>query len=59
VDGILSEKEREKVLYPGRVTLTSESSTTFPLRRLWVLDPTARHMNGRVLGPVLHETSDI
>jgi hypothetical protein len=37
VDGISSEKEREKIVYPGRVTLTSESYDLFflfPLRHV-------------------------
>ena len=32
VDGISTEKEREKVLYPGRVMLTSEFPTSLFLR---------------------------
>ena len=41
VDGISSEKEREKILYPGRVTLTSESLIS-SLRHVWALDYTVR-----------------
>jgi hypothetical protein len=61
VDGILSEKERERILYPGRVTLTSESSMTFLFfpTSSPALDSTVRRLTSTVLEPVLREASDI